>query len=126
MNGTAHMLGGAIGGPIAGAALSVQAKRQPTFAEACGWITAGIGGAKLPDLLEPAYWPRHRKFCHSGCVLALDFVLLLTESIQDSIATLRINAQEHHRLQSLTQTAQVCTKFGLIFLNFWPVYYLAC
>ena len=98
MNGTAHLIGGAIGGPIAGVALSIQANRQPTFAEACGWIAAGIGGAKLPDHLEPAYCPRHRRFCHSGCVLALDFVLLQSKSLQDWIETLRLNAREHHRL----------------------------
>jgi hypothetical protein len=85
MNGTAHMLGGAIGGPIAGAALSVQANRQPTFAEVCGWLAAGIGGAKLPDLLEPAYCPRH-------------LVLLQSKFLQDCIETLRNNAEEHHRL----------------------------
>lgn len=76
MNGKAHILGGAIGGPIAGAALSIQANRQPTFSEACGWVTAGIAGAKLPDLLEPAYCPRHRRFCHSTSVLAADLVVL--------------------------------------------------
>ena len=98
MNGRGHMLGGAIGGPITGAALSVQANRQPTFAEACGWLAGGIGGAKLPDLLEPAYCPQHRRFCHSTCVLAADFVLLQSGFLQDWIETLGSNAEGHHRL----------------------------
>lgn len=96
MNGKAHILGGAIGGPIAGAALSIQANRHPTFAEACGWVTSGIAGAKLPDLLEPAYCPRHRRFCHSTCVLAADLVVLQSKFLQDCIEALRTTAQEHH------------------------------
>ena len=98
MNGKAHTLGGIVGGPTAGIALSIQANRKPTFVEACGWVTAGIGGAKVPDILEPAFCPRHREFCHSGTVLVIDLAALQSQTIQNWIEQLHNKASEYHQL----------------------------
>jgi membrane-bound metal-dependent hydrolase YbcI (DUF457 family) len=96
MNGKAHTLGGIVGGPTAGISLSIQANRKPTFVEACGWVAAGIGGARVPDILEPAFCPRHREFCHSGTVLAIDLAALQSQTMQNWIEELRSKAREYH------------------------------
>jgi|GEM_PF-4819382 len=63
MNGKAHAMIGLLAGTDTGLALSIEANRRPAFAEVCGWSVGGVGGAKLPDILEPAIHPSHRKFC---------------------------------------------------------------
>lgn len=40
--------------------------KQPALPLAGGLI--GVVGGKLPDLLEPATSPNHRRFCHSAVV----------------------------------------------------------
>jgi membrane-bound metal-dependent hydrolase YbcI (DUF457 family) len=65
MNGKEHRLGGMLAGPATGIGLAIRANRSVSALEACGWVAGGIGGAKLPDLLEPAVHPGHRKFAHS-------------------------------------------------------------
>ena len=95
MNSPAHVGLGAIAGPLVGVSLTVQAQRQPTLPEVFGWFTGGIVGAKLPDLLEPAYCPRHRNFCHSACLLAADLALLKSPTLQGWIQSLLNKAAEH-------------------------------
>ena|SRR5882672_6639188 len=101
MNAKAHALIGAGAGSLTGWTLAIKANREPTLPEICGWIVGGIGGAKLPDLLEPAYCPRHRKFCHSGCVLAIDLAFLQSQMLENWIQALHDKADEH-RARSLS------------------------
>lgn len=81
MNGKAHIIGGAIAGPMAGMLQSSRTNRQTTFPEVCGWLGGGILGAMGPDLLEPANHPHHRKFAHSAAVLVGDLALLQSQTL---------------------------------------------
>lgn len=92
MNGHAHFVGGVIAGPVTGLLLT-QANRQPTLPEIGGWFFGLITGAKAPDLLEPAYCPRHRELCHSFSVLLLDLAFLQSESLQNLIQFLTAKVQ---------------------------------
>ena len=107
MNGKEHLLGGFIGGPVAGIAWSLRANRQPTLVEACGWFASGALGAKAPDLLEPAICPTHRRFCHSGCVLAFNLAALQNQGLQDLVQGLCDRAAEYHRWAEIDQTNAV-------------------
>ena len=101
MNGKAHATIGLFAGAGTGIALSLGANRRPAFAEVCGWAVGGVGGAKLPDMLEPATHPGHRKVCHSGTVLAADFAFLQSGTLKSSIQYLRDEATKQ-RAKSLT------------------------
>ena len=101
MKAKAHALIGAGAGSITGFTLALRANREPTFPEVCGWVAGGISGAKLPDLLEPAHCPNHRKFCHSGSVLAADLAFLQSQTLQSWIQALHDKAAEH-RSRSLS------------------------
>jgi inner membrane protein len=92
MNGKAHAKIGLFAGCASGLALSIEANRQPAIAEVVGWAVGGIGGAKLPDILEPAFHPGHRKFCHSGTVLAADLAFLQSATLKSWIEWLHDEA----------------------------------
>ena len=92
MNGKAHTTIGLFAGPAMGLTLAIEAKRSPTLAEVCGWAAGGLGGAKMPDILEPAIHPGHRKFCHSGTVLAADIAFLQSATLKSSIQWLHDEA----------------------------------
>ena len=62
-------------------------------------MAGGIGGAKLPDLIEPAVCPGHRKFAHSGAVLAANLSSLQSQSLESGIQWLKGKAAER-RLQA--------------------------
>src|ERR1700704_5045778 len=102
MNGKAHATIGLFAGPAIGLALAVEANRSPTFAEICGWAAGGLGGAKLPDILEPAIHPGHRKFCHSGTVLAADLAFLQSATLKSWIQWLHDEAAKQ-RTKGLTE-----------------------
>ena len=97
MNGPAHVLGGMVAGPTTGFVLARRANRQPTLAEIGGWFAGGIAGAKTPDLLEPAYCPRHREVCHSASVLAIDIALLQSQTLENCIKYLHEKAADYRR-----------------------------
>ncbi len=83
MNGREHLIAGVVAGPLVGGLLAGCANRQASFAECCGWIAGGLIGSKVPDLLESAYCPHHRRFCHSGCVFALNVAAVQSHKLQD-------------------------------------------
>ena len=95
MNGKEHRLGGMLAGPATGIGLAVKANRSVSALEACGWVVGGIGGAKLPDLIEPAEHPSHRKFAHSGTVLAANLAFLQSQTLESWIRWLKAKAAEH-------------------------------
>ena len=94
MNGKGHTVVGAVAGPVTGLGLAKRADRQVSGLEACGWVLGGIGGSKLPDLFEPAYCPHHRKFAHSGTVLAADLTFLSSETLESWVQKLKSKAVE--------------------------------
>jgi len=102
MNGKAHTAIGVGAGIAAGYALALRSNRQPTLPEMFGWAVGGILGAKVPDLLEPAYCPAHRKFCHSGCALLLNLLALQSETLESWIQSLHEKAGEQ-RMRSLSE-----------------------
>lgn len=118
MNGKAHTIGGLVGGPVAGWATSIKANRQPTLMEVCGWFAAGVAGARLPDVLEPAFCPRHRKFCHSGCILALDLAALQSQTLQDIIEGLMLEAKSYHLLADTNEDNQFWYRLSAYLLEF--------
>jgi membrane-bound metal-dependent hydrolase YbcI (DUF457 family) len=118
MNGKAHVIGGIIGGPAAGIATLIKANRQPTLMEVGGWFAAGVVGAKLPDLLEPAFCPTHRKFCHSGCMLALDLAALQSQTLQDMIEGLLQHAKRYHLMAQNSEDNQLGYKLCAYLLEF--------
>ena len=101
MNGNAHLIGGALSGPVTGAVLAKRSNRQPTLPEIGGWLLGGIAGAKTPDLLEPAYCPRHREVCHSVSVLALDVALLQSRPLENWIQSFHRKAADYRRRSQL-------------------------
>jgi membrane-bound metal-dependent hydrolase YbcI (DUF457 family) len=105
MNGDAHTASGLAAG-IAAGDTRARAKREPTLPEICGWAAGGVCGAKIPDVLEPAYCPSHRKFCHSGCTLGLNLLALQSKTLESWIQSLHRKAAEQRlRSQSDPQNA---------------------
>ncbi len=102
MNGSEHTLAGLIAGPATGIGLALRANRSVSGLELCGWIAGGIGGAKLPDLVEPADCPRHRKFAHSGTLLAADLTLIQSQTLESWIMRLKSKAAEYERQAQLS------------------------
>ena len=100
MNGKEHAAIGLFAGPVTGLALLIETNRSPTFAEVCGWAVGGLGGAKLPDILEPAIHPGHRQFCHSGTVLAADLAFLQSATLKSWIQWLHDEAAKQ-RMKAL-------------------------
>ena len=104
-----------MGGPLIGAALATSAKRQPTFAEFCGWVGGGIVGATLPDLFEPAYCPHHRKFCHSGCAFVLNVAAIQSQTMLKSINALSNKAKSYHLMAAMDPAnAQTYRLYGYV------------
>jgi membrane-bound metal-dependent hydrolase YbcI (DUF457 family) len=99
MNGKAHRLAGVIAGPATGIGLAIKANRPVSGPEVFGWVAGGIGGAKLPDLLEPAVCPGHRKFAHSGTLLAANLAFLQSQTLESWIQLLKSKAAAN-RLQA--------------------------
>lgn len=62
-NGTAHRIGAAV---VIGTATALHENSQ-NKSTAQPLINAGLGYClgTVPDILEPAFHPNHRKFCHS-------------------------------------------------------------
>lgn len=89
MNGHEHRWVGAVAGPLTGFGLAINQNRPISASEVCGWLLGGIGGSQLPDILEPAYCPNHRKFAHSGTVLAVDLAFLGSETLEGWIKGLK-------------------------------------
>lgn len=98
MNGQAHMTIGLAAGIAGGYTLALRAHREPTLAEICGWAAGGVCGSKIPDFLEPAYCPSHRKFCHSGCTLVLNLLALESKTLEGWIQSLHRNAADQRLL----------------------------
>jgi membrane-bound metal-dependent hydrolase YbcI (DUF457 family) len=109
MNGREHRLVGAFAGPAAGLGLAIRANRSVSGLEVCGWVAGGVGGSKLPDIFEPAHCPRHRKFAHSGTVLAADLAFLQSETLEGWIEWLKNKAAEYRTQAQLQPQA-----------DFWP------
>jgi membrane-bound metal-dependent hydrolase YbcI (DUF457 family) len=109
MNGREHRFIGAFAGPATGLGLATKSNRAVSGLEVCGWIAGGIGGSKLPDLLEPADCPRHRKFAHSGAVLAADLAFLQSATLEHWIVSLKNKAAEYRSQAQLQPQA-----------DFWP------
>ena len=101
MNGREHTLAGVIAGPTTGIGLAIKANRAVSGPELFGWVVGGISGSKLPDLLEPADCPRHRKFAHSGTLLAADLALIQSRTLESWIVWLKVKAAEYRRLAQL-------------------------
>lgn len=99
MNGKAHTTFGVGAGCAARIGLSLRANRQVTLPEVCGWLAGGAAGARLPDLIEPAIHPCHRKFAHSGTVLVTNLAFLQGPTLESWIQSLRSKAATH-RLQA--------------------------
>jgi hypothetical protein len=72
--------------------LAVRAERAVSGPEIGGWLVGGIAGGKLPDLLEPSTFPGHRKFAHSGTLLAGDLMLLQSQTLETWILWLKRKA----------------------------------
>lgn len=89
------MLAGAIAGPATGIGLALRSNRSVSGLELCGWVAGGVGGAKLPDLLEPADCPGHRKFAHSATILTADLALLKSQALESWIKWLKSKAAEY-------------------------------
>jgi len=64
-NRSTHVLVGGCGGALAATVRARHQQLTPKFLEILGGAVGGCVGARLPDLLEPARLPRHRKFVHS-------------------------------------------------------------
>lgn len=118
MNGKEHRLGGMFAGPATGISLAVTANRSVSALEACGWVTGGIAGAKLPDLLEPAVHPGHRKFAHSGTVLAANLALLQSQTLESGIQLLKGKAAEHRFQAQLDPQSALWHSIIAAFLEF--------
>ncbi len=118
MNGKAHATIGLLAGTGTGLALSIEANRRPAFAEVCGWAVGGVGGAKLPDILEPAIHPGHRKFCHSGTVLAADFAFLQSGTMKSWIQYLHNEATNQRAKASTDPNDAIWHSIAALILEF--------
>ena len=118
MNGKAHATIGLFAGSATGLALSIEANRRPTVAEVCGWAAGGLGGAKLPDILEPAIHPGHRKFCHSGTVLAADPAFLQSATIRSWIQWLHNEAAKQRTKALVNPDNAILHSIAALILEF--------
>ncbi len=62
-NGAAHRLGAALA--VGGVALIAHNDQAEPSAEPLAAAGIAYMSGTLPDILEPAYHPNHRQFCHS-------------------------------------------------------------
>jgi membrane-bound metal-dependent hydrolase YbcI (DUF457 family) len=118
MNGKEHAIGGAIGGPLIGITLAAAARRQPSLAEVCGWFAGGVLGAKVPDILEPAFCPNHRRFCHSGCAFVLNVAAVQSHSLQQAVKRMVAVADHYHALAISDSANAASHKFSAYLLEF--------
>lgn len=76
-NRKTHQTVGAISGGIAAIVRSESQPLEHRIVETLAGVLAGIGGGRLPDILDPPTWPGHRSIGHgmvpSGGGLALVF-----------------------------------------------------
>jgi inner membrane protein len=118
MNGKAHATIGLFAGPATGLTLAIEANRSPTLAEICGWAAGGLGGAKLPDILEPAVHPGHRKFCHSGTILAADLAFLQSATLKSWIQWLHDESANQRTKASLDPDFAILHSIAALILEF--------
>lgn len=64
-----HDAAGALTGGAAVVLSALAAGRTPSFAEVLGGAVSGILASRVPDLLEPATHPGHRRLAHSAVTL---------------------------------------------------------
>jgi membrane-bound metal-dependent hydrolase YbcI (DUF457 family) len=118
MNGHAHKTLGALTGPAVGISLSVKAHRRPRAAEALGWVAGGVVGAKLPDIIEPAHNPHHRKFAHSAIVLQGNVAILRSCELQCSIQWLHDAADRQRAKTGESPLVDFLRELFALFLEF--------
>jgi membrane-bound metal-dependent hydrolase YbcI (DUF457 family) len=64
-NASTHAIFGVAAGSVYANARSQSHNDTARFLETVGGATGGYLGARLPDILEPAFCPSHRAFAHS-------------------------------------------------------------
>ena len=64
-NKNAHIAFGVFAGTVYSLIISMEQKPEHRFIEMIGAAIGGLLGCRFPDIAEPAYHPRHRKFAHS-------------------------------------------------------------
>ncbi len=64
-----HDAAGAIAGGASVLASAMAAGRSPSFGELLGGVLSGVVTSRLPDALEPATHPGHRRLAHSTVAL---------------------------------------------------------
>ncbi|MCC6649277.1 MAG: metal-dependent hydrolase [Polyangiaceae bacterium] len=62
---------GALFGGLSVLVSAAAAGREPTLGELLGGVAGGVLGSRIPDVLEPAVHPNHRKVAHSFAAAAL-------------------------------------------------------
>lgn len=79
-NREAHSIIGACSGAIANIAIAWDEPNFDQFCFAIGGAAGGFFGSSLPDIIEPANNPNHRKFFHSIVFNGALAAILLTTS----------------------------------------------
>jgi membrane-bound metal-dependent hydrolase YbcI (DUF457 family) len=94
-----HLAAGTIAGTVTAGVLSQGQPSATAFAEITGGLLGGAIGGIMPDVIEPATSPNHRKIAHS-MVAAGSLALARVTEWQ---AACRRRAAEHSQAASLLQ-----------------------
>lgn len=114
---TTHDAAGLISGVVAAGVKAKQADGLLVLMELLGGAWGGVQGARIPDVLEPATCPGHRKFAHSWTM----FVQMLGTSLKAARAECRRLAENCSARAvdpTLSPAMQLAYTLGALFWSF--------
>ncbi len=118
MNRKQHIVIGATAGTAFNFFTATKENRQPTLAELFGSGVGGACGARVPDVLEPAIHPNHRKMAHSGAALVGCIGLTKSRPLTNAVTWLHQQAAARRALMKLDPEREFIHQLAAWLLEF--------